>query len=624
MADEVTLVLGFTANLRNGTAVSQNDTETNPIPFSRVGEVVDVGYRGPLGKASTTALVVRCPAGVQASFDGGLTFSDVATGPGVVTDKNQAFKLKQTAGAGVGVNHVNITIDALSWQAVAEAPELSAIPSITPSDTSAVISATAFDPNGDVPTILYRIVARGATPNWTGAPSLTGYNPGSVTASGLTGGTDYDLYLRTQDAGGLYNTYGPYPFTTNVVVPDTTSPTWPTGAGLGISQHGAGTLRAAWNAAADNVAVTSYSLERSDNGTTGWAVIATPTALYYDDSGLGANTTKYYRVRARDAAGNWSDYSSVANGTSAAISWTDDGKLLADPFTHADTTSAASLATGAGTWTAPNTPAASSLQIAANKLRLNTPAGMQYGIVPFLSPVTAADAIIQLKTPNMNADLREFGLLGRWNYGGTNGNTSTGWYSNHIAVGTQKGSYLSMRKTDTAVQSVLNNTTDSPTVAGGDLMMLSMLGTGATAITYWRNGNQLYQGPGSGTNFVTTGTLGLWFGPETTGAQSIDIDNFVAMKPLTTTVPCGIRITNLPSGYYAMVWDGTNYVKSAVGTGTGNTDIDCHTLDFTAGDAGGVTVYFHNGDPGTTYNNAATLQSGMTQPNRYSGAVGVF
>jgi len=60
----------------------------------------------------------------------------------------------------------------------------------------------------------------------------------------------------------------------------------------------------------------NFELERSPNGVSSWVQIDTPAAnaVAYVDSGLTANTTYYYRLRAVNGSGN-SDYTAVASAT---------------------------------------------------------------------------------------------------------------------------------------------------------------------------------------------------------------------------------------------------------------------------------------------------------------------
>jgi len=44
-------------------------------------------------------------------------------------------------------------------------------------------------------------------------------------------------------------------------------------------------------------------VERSPDGSTGWAAVGTPTSPSFSDLGLTAATTYYYRVEALNAAG---------------------------------------------------------------------------------------------------------------------------------------------------------------------------------------------------------------------------------------------------------------------------------------------------------------------------------
>ena len=99
--------------------------------------------------------------------------------------------------------------------------------------------------------------------------------------------------------------------------PDTTPPSTPTN--LITTPISSSQINLAWTASTDNVAVTNYRLERCNGSScTTFAQIATPATNSYSDTGLAANTTYRYQVRAADVAGNLSGYSSVVSGTTQA------------------------------------------------------------------------------------------------------------------------------------------------------------------------------------------------------------------------------------------------------------------------------------------------------------------
>ena len=95
---------------------------------------------------------------------------------------------------------------------------------------------------------------------------------------------------------------------------DTTPPTAP--SNLTATAASASQINLAWTASTDNVGVTGYLVERcSGAGCTNFAQIGTPTSTSFSDTGLTANTSYSYRVRATDAAGNLSAYSNTATAT---------------------------------------------------------------------------------------------------------------------------------------------------------------------------------------------------------------------------------------------------------------------------------------------------------------------
>jgi hypothetical protein len=108
----------------------------------------------------------------------------------------------------------------------------------------------------------------------------------------------------------------PHPLVTGGITPpsDTTAPSAPTG--LAAAAVSSSQINLSWSASTDDTAVTGYRVERCQgSGCTTFAQVATPSGITYSDNGLSASTLFRYRVRATDAAGNLSAYSSIANAT---------------------------------------------------------------------------------------------------------------------------------------------------------------------------------------------------------------------------------------------------------------------------------------------------------------------
>jgi hypothetical protein len=96
--------------------------------------------------------------------------------------------------------------------------------------------------------------------------------------------------------------------------PDTSPPTAP-GALTAIAMVG-NQIDLAWTSANDDVGVTGYLVERCQGAAcTTFVQIAAVSGTTYSDTGLAANTSYSYRVRATDAAGNLGPYSNVASAT---------------------------------------------------------------------------------------------------------------------------------------------------------------------------------------------------------------------------------------------------------------------------------------------------------------------
>ena len=112
------------------------------------------------------------------------------------------------------------------------------------------------------------------------------------------------------------------------IPPDTTPPSAPTG--LVETVVSSTQINLSWTASTDNVGVTGYKVERcSGAGCSNFAQIATPTSTSYSDMGLTASTNYSYRVRAADAAGNLSAYSSSSTAETEPPTFTPPSNLTA-------------------------------------------------------------------------------------------------------------------------------------------------------------------------------------------------------------------------------------------------------------------------------------------------------
>ncbi|WP_051256485.1 DUF4082 domain-containing protein [Cystobacter fuscus] len=144
---------------------------------------------------------------------------------------------------------------------------------------------------------------------------------------------------------------------------DTQAPSSP--AGLVASAASSTTINLGWNASTDNVGIAAYDVFR--NG----VKIASTASLTYADTGLTADTSYGYFVKARDAAGN---LSAASNGVTATTG---------------------STSTPSGFPNASNT---------------GVPTGTQ--LTPYTGPctVTAANMVIDSKTVNCDLVIRASGV----------------------------------------------------------------------------------------------------------------------------------------------------------------------------------------------------------------------
>ncbi|ADO73661.1 fibronectin type III domain-containing protein [Stigmatella aurantiaca] len=132
----------------------------------------------------------------------------------------------------------------------------------------------------------------------TAAATTTGAT--SVTVSGLNANTTYTFTVKARDAAGNRSAASSaFSVTTNPPSTDTQAPTVP--ASLRSTGTASSSVSLAWNASTDNVGVTGYEVFIGGSAT---AAATTTGATSVTVSGLAANTSYSFTVKARDAAGN--------------------------------------------------------------------------------------------------------------------------------------------------------------------------------------------------------------------------------------------------------------------------------------------------------------------------------
>ncbi|MEV6037891.1 fibronectin type III domain-containing protein [Nonomuraea sp. NPDC052116] len=180
------------------------------------------------------------------------------------------------------------------------------------------------------------VTATGATLTWAastdqGGSGLAGYNvyreqgttdpqlgqstTNSITLTGLTANTQYQVYVRARDgAGNLSGDSPPVTFTTTTGGGDTSPPTAPAGLAASATTSTGTTL--GWTASTDDTGVAGYDILRAPGASGGtFTQVGASATTSFSDTGLTPSTTYRYQVRARDAAGNTSPVSNTAQVT---------------------------------------------------------------------------------------------------------------------------------------------------------------------------------------------------------------------------------------------------------------------------------------------------------------------
>lgn len=182
-----------------------------------------------------------------------------------------------------------------------------------PVDTSAPTAPTNLTASGTTDTST-NLTWNAATDNvavtaydvYNGVTLVTSLAGTTYTVTGLTPETLYTFTVKAKDAAN--NISDPSnAVTVTTLATDLTPPSAPTA--LTASGTTTSSTNLSWNASTDNVAVTGYNVY---NGAT---LVATVTGTNYTVTGLSANSTYTFTVKAKDAKGNLSDSSNSVSVT---------------------------------------------------------------------------------------------------------------------------------------------------------------------------------------------------------------------------------------------------------------------------------------------------------------------
>ena len=186
----------------------------------------------------------------------------------------------------------------------ATAPSRPAAPSLTPGDGRLTASWSAPADNG-APIIDYDVQHRPVGGSWT---EITGRTTTSVTITGLTNGTTYEVQVRARNSVGR----GPWSASgRGTPMSSATAPSRPATPSL---TPGDGRLTVSWSAPANNGApIIDYDVRHRPSGG-GWTEIAGRTTTSVTIAGLTNGTVYEVQVRARNSVGH-GPWSPTARGT---------------------------------------------------------------------------------------------------------------------------------------------------------------------------------------------------------------------------------------------------------------------------------------------------------------------
>ncbi len=247
-----------------------------------------------------------CSNFAQIGTTAGTTFSNT----GLTQNTSYSYRVRATDAA-ANLSGYSNTANATTLNPDTQAPTApSGLAATAVSGTQINLSWTASTDNVAVTQYQIESCSGAGCSNFTQIGTTAGT---TFSNTGLTAGTSYSYRVRATDAASNLSGYS-NTATTTTLNPDTQAPTVP--STLTTSVISSAQVNLSWTASTDNVAVTQYLIEScSGAGCSNFAQIGTSATTTFNNTGLTASTSYSYRVRARDAAANFSGYSNTASAT---------------------------------------------------------------------------------------------------------------------------------------------------------------------------------------------------------------------------------------------------------------------------------------------------------------------
>ena len=328
-----------------------------------------------LHERTTQSVVVTVPANFEARPVGDVWGSMVAT-LGIVGDTPIAYEIRQTAKLAQGSSpSVAAHIVYGDLQAVADATAPTQVTGLSAIVSGANINtawSASTDSYGVTGYKVERATNAGFTTGLTTLVASTALLAYTDTTPVVT--TPYWYRVTAFDAAGNYATPSA---AATATVPDSAAP----GQVLGLQALPGDTLaNLTWTAPTDNVGVTLYDIEGAAASDFVGAVATTSATNSKSVTGLTNGLIRYFRVRARDAAGNIGSWSATASCTPAV------GNTAPNAFTP---TVSAITATGATVTFATTDPEANPLTFKVAITASATPPADWSGYTVRTSPYAA-------------------------------------------------------------------------------------------------------------------------------------------------------------------------------------------------------------------------------------------